>query len=320
MTEFRHDPNSLANRLDQLLPPGQPDQVRADGDPLVEVAARIASAPRPMLSPDALAQLQTRVMQAQPLPLRAARRIPASGRLALVASLTMLLIAGAVFAARELGVTLIAPGVPTATSTPTSTPTMTPTLIQSATPVTPTSAPPTETVEAPLIAPTTVIITETSTAAPASATPPITSDVIPPADAPPPTALPVTMIVEGPVQVINSNIITIYDINITINAGDPLLAQIQVGDFVRVEGDVINDVNSTVVGVNVFVAEPDVIVGNNNDIVWQDDGNCGNPPPPWAPAHGWRTRCEGAPRPGNSGNNDRDDDEGERGRGMGDDD
>ena len=28
-------------------------------------------------------------------------------------------------------------------------------------------------------------------------------------------------------------------------------------------------------------------------IIWQDDGkNCGNPPPPWAPANGWRRRCE----------------------------
>jgi hypothetical protein len=27
--------------------------------------------------------------------------------------------------------------------------------------------------------------------------------------------------------------------------------------------------------------------------VWRDDNECGNPPPPWAPAHGWRRKCGG---------------------------
>ena len=33
---------------------------------------------------------------------------------------------------------------------------------------------------------------------------------------------------------------------------------------------------------------------------WRDRGNCSNPPPPWAPAHGWRRRCEGGGGSGNS--------------------
>lgn len=105
--------------------------------------------------------------------------------------------------------------------------------------------------------------------------------------------LPITIIVEGPVQTINVNVITIYDIDITIDANDPVLTQIQIGDLVRIEGDVLEHVDTLVViAVTVFVIDVDVIVSNNNTIIWQDSGDCGNGPPPWAPAHGWRRRCE----------------------------
>jgi uncharacterized repeat protein (TIGR01451 family) len=107
------------------------------------------------------------------------------------------------------------------------------------------------------------------------------------------TTLPVTIIVEGPVQVINVNVITIYDIDITINANDPVLTNIQVGDFVRVEGDAFEDLDVlVVVAVTVFVVDVDVIWTNNNVIVWQASSDCGNAPPPWAPAWGWRARCQ----------------------------
>jgi hypothetical protein len=106
--------------------------------------------------------------------------------------------------------------------------------------------------------------------------------------------LPVTIIVAGPVQVINVNIITIYDIDIEVNANDPVLTQIHVGDFIRVEGNTVTGTTSfVVVAVNIFIVNTDVVITNNNVVVWQDDGNnCGNPPPPWAPAHGWRRRCQ----------------------------
>ncbi|MCX9077983.1 MAG: hypothetical protein OIN84_08410, partial [Candidatus Methanoperedens sp.] len=154
--------------------------------------------------------------------------------------------------------------------------------------------------------------TFTPTTTPPTATPEGT-----PAPTPTATAgLPVTIIVEGPVQTINVNIITIYDIDITINADDPVLTQIQIGDFVRVEGDVLENVGTiVVVAVTVFVVEVDVIVSNNNTIIWQDNNDCGNPPPPWAPAHGWRRRCQNA----NTIIIISDDDDG-MGMGMGDDD
>lgn len=159
--------------------------------------------------------------------------------------------------------------------------------------------------------------TVTPTTTPPTATPTgvLTATPMPPTPTP---GLPVTIIVEGPVQVINVNVVTIYDIDITINVNDPVLTRIQVGDFVRVEGDMVTQNNAVVVvAVSVFVVEVDVIAGNNNTIIWQDDNGCGNPPPPWAPAHGWRRRCEGG------GNNviiitgDWDDDDDDDGMGMG---
>ena len=103
-----------------------------------------------------------------------------------------------------------------------------------------------------------------------------------------------TIIIEGPVQIININIITIYDINIQVDAHDPILTNIHVGDFVRVEGNAVNNTTVLIVqAVTIFVVNIDVVISNNNVVVWRDDGNnCGNPPPPWAPANGWRRRCE----------------------------
>lgn len=295
MTEFRHDPNSLADRLDQLLPPGKPEQIGTDGDPLIETAARIASAPRPTLSPEAMARIQAQITQVQPVaPQRFPVRIASSGRLALVAAFAVILIVGSVFAARELGITLIAP---TETSTATSTLTETPTQTPSVTP----SSTPTATIQPTETATNTPEPTATSTIA-ASNTPLPTEDIsVLPTITPTLTTQPGMVVVEGPVESINGNIVVIYDIEIEVDPNDPILAVIQVGDHVRIEGTV-GVVGSTVVviAVTVVVVDIDVSVSSSGE-VWRDEGDCSNPPPPWAPAHGWRARCEGAPPPGNSG-------------------
>jgi hypothetical protein len=133
--------------------------------------------------------------------------------------------------------------------------------------------------------------------------------------------LPVTIIIEGPVQNININIITIYDIDIEINPDDPLLTVIQLGDNVRIEGNQTSQGDTIIiVAVTIVIIDVDIVIGDDNTVVWRDDDGCGNPPPPWAPAHGWRRRCE------NRGGNviiigDDDDDNGNgRGRGRGNDD
>lgn len=295
MTEFRHDPNSLADRLDQVLPPGQPEQIGTDGDSLVETAARIASAPRPSLSPAAMARIQAQVTQAQPIPAKFPLRLPSPLRLGLVAAVSVLLVAGAVFAAHELGITLIAP---TASSTPTPTSTEFPSLTAS---TAPTSTPTPTATNTPIASATN---TQTETASPrsipASATFTATAAVTATNEMTS-TPPPVSIVIEGPVESINGSVVVIYDIEVQIDPNDPNLAIINVGDYVRIDGDqVVTGDGIIVIAVLVEVVNVDVEISPEGD-VWRDSGDCSNPPPEWAPAHGWRARCEGAPRPGNSG-------------------
>lgn len=105
----------------------------------------------------------------------------------------------------------------------------------------------------------------------------------------------VIVVIEGPVQVVINNIIVIYDIEIQLQPNDPLLTVIKVGDVVRVEGSISDDDDDhttiIVIAVIVVVIDVDIYVVDNQ--VWRDDGECANPPPPWAPAHGWRRKCGG---------------------------
>lgn len=99
------------------------------------------------------------------------------------------------------------------------------------------------------------------------------------------------IIIEGPVTAINGNIIVIFDIDIQVSVDDPILVVIQIGDFLRVEGSPGS--NNIIVAVVIVIIDVDIYVGTNPDQVYRDDGQCGNPPPPWAPAHGWRRKCQG---------------------------
>jgi hypothetical protein len=116
----------------------------------------------------------------------------------------------------------------------------------------------------------------------------------------------VIIVIEGPVEQININIITIYNINIEVAPDDPLLTVIQIGDVIRVEGHLDDDDSDTIIiiAVTVIFIDIDVFVADDGQ-VWRDPGDCSNGPPPWAPAHGWRRRCEGG---GGGGNDDDDDD------------
>lgn len=115
---------------------------------------------------------------------------------------------------------------------------------------------------------------------------------------------PVIIVIEGPVQAINVNIITIYNINIQLPANDPNLQIIQVGDVVHIEGTPQagnGTTNITIIAITVVVIN--VEVNPSTGQVWHDDNkSCANPPPPWAPANGWRRRCENN---NNQGNDDK---------------
>ncbi len=112
-----------------------------------------------------------------------------------------------------------------------------------------------------------------------------------------------TIVLEGPVDNINNNIITVFDIDIEVAVDDPVLNVIQIGDVIRVEGDLVNDSEVIIiVAVTITVIDVDIFISEDGENVWRDNGNCSNPPPAWAPANGWRRRCEGNSNNENSGN------------------
>ena len=79
---------------------------------------------------------------------------------------------------------------------------------------------------------------------------------------------------------------------IALDIDDPLLTVLQIGDLVRVEGNITEeDDHIVIVVVNIIFINVEVYIGDD-DQVWRDPGNCANAPPPWAPAHGWHRRCD----------------------------
>lgn len=98
----------------------------------------------------------------------------------------------------------------------------------------------------------------------------------------------VIIIIEGPVDRIDGNTIIIFGFPVVLDPDDPRLTVIQVGDIIRIEG---NDDGGLLIAIVFVFTNVEIFV--NNGIVWRDSGACGNPPPPWAPAWGWRARCEG---------------------------
>ncbi len=126
----------------------------------------------------------------------------------------------------------------------------------------------------------------------ATVTPEATLEITPEAT-PESTAQPgsIIIIIEGPVQAININIITIYNINIELDPNDPLLLVIQIGDIVHIEGTPQGGSgNITIIAITIVIIN--VEIDNSTGEIWRDDKSCANPPPAWAPAHGWRKRCE----------------------------
>ena len=68
------------------------------------------------------------------------------------------------------------------------------------------------------------------------------------------------IVIEGPVQAINVNVITIADINIEMEASDPLLTTLQVGDVVQAEGDVDDTTDVLVVkATQVVVTDTNIV-------------------------------------------------------------
>jgi uncharacterized repeat protein (TIGR01451 family) len=111
--------------------------------------------------------------------------------------------------------------------------------------------------------------------------------------------LPVVIVIEGPVESININIIVIYGMEIELDPDDPILLVLKIGDWVRLEGGTSDDGDVTIiVAVTVVIINVNVYINTDDDSGWREDSDCQNPPPPWAPAWGWRRKCEGVSKPG----------------------
>jgi hypothetical protein len=141
------------------------------------------------------------------------------------------------------------------------------------------------------------------------------------------------IVIEGPVQQLNVNVITIYNVNITIERDAPALTVIQIGDVVRVEGilphgddDDDDDnrfelPNTVILAVNITFISVEVIIVDG--LIWRDSGDCSNAPPVIIQERGggteWLIRCNqrqdnnngnrGGGRNGGGGDNDDDDDD-----------
>ena len=158
----------------------------------------------------------------------------------------------------------------------------------------------------------TVSATATMTA---SATPGSSATAVP-SDTPSATATPsltptpeiVRISIEGVIQIIDAESITVHDVRIELSPEQ--LTGLRVGDTIRVEGE--TDLTAQIIVIHalnvVRVELPAPSSQGSSSSPGSSGGeqfDCNNPPPPWAPAHGWRARCEGGAAPGNSGNRGR---------------
>jgi uncharacterized repeat protein (TIGR01451 family) len=75
----------------------------------------------------------------------------------------------------------------------------------------------------------------------------------------------VIIVIEGPVESINVNIITIFGIDIEVDVNDPILTQIQIGDYLRIEGTSVGRGNTIIiVAITIVIVDIDIIVPSNH--------------------------------------------------------
>src|SRR5687768_14908514 len=232
MSQTPLNPEELGDELDRLLTPGEGNLSPLSSDPLVAAAALLNSAPRSSLSPEAHARIWAKVLAAQALapapsthhvPVQRRFRPPTPLRLALVASVMILLIATTLIVARNSTQQLNAPPTTSSTVTQTFTPSHSlaltstaPAIVPSATPLQPTATAtvveaPTATPATPTVRPTTAVPTSTTILPALSLSP--TPNLIAPTVTPDLTLL-VTIVLEGPIQAIEGNALVIFDLTV----------------------------------------------------------------------------------------------------------
>jgi len=316
------DPDALADYLDALFSGDTlPDSAE---DPLIDAALQLSRAPKPELSASSFERIRHHVLDAN----QQATVMTGAGGLS---TMTIIGIMGAVIVVLIIIGSLLTGALspdessvdtPVQSGTTEITQAVTETVdivivpleeTEEATAGTPTEMPQ-ETIDITEVAvaneaESTEIPTDTPTSVPTTTSEPTATYTQTPTQTATATALPVILVIEGPVREIIDNSVFIFDFEIELEPDDPLLDVLEVGDSVRVDGsldyDNITGANNTV-ALQPIVVEPinDTIIAINEDTgeAWRDNNSCNNPPPDWAPAYGWRARCENAPAPGNSGN------------------
>lgn len=239
-------------------------------DPLLSAASRLANAPKPRMRPEALARVKMQVLQAQPQP------FPYPVALAGGAAAAVVLVLVVVLSSFNPPPSILATDEPSA-----------------------------EAATEQIIVNTDEAVVVTDEATPTeskTATPSFTPSAAATAE---PTLTPAAIIVvEGEVEAVTANTIIVFGVVIQIPPDNALLSAIQIGDQVRLEVDTLT---GEMIAVDVEVVGVEIYVNEDSGEVFRDDSSCANPPPDWAPAIGWRRRCQpdqgsGSSNQGNNGN------------------
>ncbi len=267
---------------------------------------RLRRAPQPELSPEARQMIHARLMDAldhPPIPAPRPRLFHPVVVIAAVLIVGALIAGGVLFVLSQQN--QVVP-LPTMTLEPTITAIPTNTIEPTVTPL------PTNTVEPTTVAP--VVVSSPMLLSTATLT--LTTTLSPTVESAtliPTTTSPTVMVIQGPVEKIDGNVITIYGIQVQIAPDDPVLITVKIGDVLRVEGSQTGTTQIVIVAVvvvNVTATENgaggtsnggSTAAGSNQGEVWTDDGSCAHPPPDWAPANGWRRRCQGINTKGDKG-------------------
>jgi hypothetical protein len=108
------------------------------------------------------------------------------------------------------------------------------------------------------------MLTDTATPTPVEATPaavtPTPVGNAPEALSPTASPLPTAIVVEGTVESVDTTTITVFGIDIEVDPNDLMLAEIQVGDHVRVEGEMVGTGDTVIiVAVSITIIDVDTV-------------------------------------------------------------
>ena len=257
MSERKLDPQTLAERLDAVLQPGQFDAPSGDEEPLVNAALRVAAVPQPeSMTPAAKARIRSQVLKSHREQIRDASAPSQSITTTWwmwVGVIVLMAIIGGLALARMSQERVIPASVTTEEATPTDTATP---ISSTSTPVEPTptsghTSTPAEPTPTPELTSTPVEPTPT----PVESTP----EVIPSAD----NSLPTLVIIEGPVEAIDANIVTAFGMDIMVDPDDPILTALQPGDQIRVEGNIdISEESTVIVATSIVITNIDAVISD----------------------------------------------------------